>query len=281
MITVDEMARKIEPRKTILFLGAGSSIPSGAPSGPDLARYLEKNMAGGETISTDLTELCSILENKYGRKALIEAVRQRLSSLSPSGGILVIPEYNWRMIYTTNFDALIEMAYSRFKKPIIPIRSNFDYGKAEGSDGVPLLKIHGCIKSDIVDGYNSRIVLTERDYDNYQEYRETLYKRLSFDLTSKDFLFIGYSLKDAHIRQETKKAASLHKKAGTPGRLFALIYTKDEDRAQLIEDYGFQVAFGGIDELMQSFCTIRPVVCLTPTLRHQAYLAYERSSTSD
>jgi len=257
MLNPEELVDSIKPDRTILFLGAGASVPSGGPTGIQLARYLEEALAGGERISDELIELCSILENRYTRELLVSAVRKRLSLLKPSGGLTVVPEYDWHAIYTTNFDTLVEAAFNKCGRPIVPIRSNYDYGKIESTEGTLLLKLHGCLKEDIIDGYKARMVLTERDYDAYDDYRQTLYNRLRFELNSKDVLFIGYSLKDAHLRSEIKHAAKLHKEANTPGKLYALIYNSDVDRASLIEDQGVQVCFGGIDEIMNLFSTLK------------------------
>lgn len=257
MLSLLELAALIRPERTVLFLGAGASVPSGAPSGAELAKFLEKTLAGGEEISEDLMELATILENRYGRGPLVEAVRTRLSKLRPTGGLLVLPEYEWPAIYTTNFDTLVESSYDTCRRRVIPIRSNYDYGKMEGADGVPLLKLHGCIKSDVIDGHKARLVLTERDYDSYEQYRQTLYDRLKLDVNSKDVLIVGYALKDAHLRAEIKTAGKLHKDADTPGRIFALVYHEDKDRAKLLEDQGIQVAFGGIDQLMDTLVATR------------------------
>ncbi len=258
MLSIQEFAAAIDPSKTTLFLGAGSSIPSGSPSGPGLANQLWDLLGKGMSISEDLTETCSILENKVGRPALVEEVRNILRPLQPTGGLLSLPEFGWHAIYTTNFDTLIEAAYRRLGRPLVPVRSNFEYSKLETQIGTPLFKIHGCISNDVVDGHTGRLVLTERDYEEYGQFREVLFKRLEFDLLTKDLLVIGYSLKDPHVRNDMTEAAKLHQTKGAPGRLYALIYERDPDRALLIERRGFTVVFGGIDEFFQALSESRP-----------------------
>lgn len=252
MITLAEIAQQIVPRRTVLFLGAGASVPSGGPTSQGLARHLEQTLARGEVISDELRELCTILEDRYGRPALVGAIRDKLRTLSPAGGLLALPEYDWKAIYTTNFDTLVEAAFSRCQRDLVPIVSNYDYGKIEGSEGIPLLKLHGCISTDVVDGHRARILLTERDYDAYRDYRQVLLQRLSLDMHTKDVLVVGHSLRDPHLRSEVNEAARLHQEAGAPGRLLALVYEGDPDRARILESKGIQVACGGIDELMDA-----------------------------
>jgi GTPase SAR1 family protein len=258
MISIEELAARIEPTRTSLFLGAGASAPSGAPTGPELASRLCDLLNKGVRISPDLIETCSILENKVGRKALVEKVRLLLRPLQPAGGLLLLPEFEWHAIYTTNFDRLVEAAFRRLNRPLVTIRSNFEYSKTESSSGIPLFKLHGCISSDQTNGDVVRLVLTERDYEEYQPFREVLYRRLALDLLTKDLLVIGYSLKDPHIRRDMAEAARHHQAGLTAGRLYALIYDTDPDRAALLERKGFTIAFGGIDQFFHHLGQAQP-----------------------
>jgi hypothetical protein len=265
MLSLQELAAGIEPRKTFLFLGAGASVPSGAPTAAELSGRLCDLLNKGQRVSEDLIETCSILENKVGRKALVEGVRALLRSVQPTGGLLLLPEFDWHAIYTTNFDTLVEVAFRRLNRPLVPIRSNFDYSKIETSQGIPLYKLHGCLSSDQVDGHVTRMVLTERDYEEYEPFREVLFKKLELDLLTKDLLVIGHSLKDAHIRKDMAEAARLHQTKGAPGRLYALIYERDPDRAALLERKGFTIVFGGVDEFFQALSQALPLPSPTPS----------------
>ena len=260
MISVEDLATRIEPSRTCLFLGAGASVPSGVPTGADLANRLWDLLNNARRLSSDLMETCAILENKVGRKAVVEKVRLQLRSLQPTGGLLLMPEFPWHAIYTTNFDRLVEAAFQRLHKPLVPIRSNYDYSKTESQVGIPLFKLHGCISTNHSDGAVTRLVLTERDYEEYEPFRETLFKKLELDLLTKDLLVIGYSLKDPHIREDMAKAARLHRSRRTPGRLYALIYENDPDRAALLERKGFTIAFGGIDTLFHALGQAQTVI---------------------
>lgn len=257
--SLDELAGLIKPERTILFLGAGASVPSGAPAGVQLARKLWQNLSRDEPDSNDFTEICSILEMKFGRQKLISEIKAILSKLQPSGGVLSIPEFNWHSIYTTNYDQLIELAYNRCKKQINIVRSNFDYEKFERNTGVPLYKIHGCISQDITDGHRSRLIVTERDNEEHQDYREVLFKSLDHEMATKDTLVIGYSFSDAHLKYYLTRIAELRSKKSSPGRIFALMFNRDQNRAMLWENRGFTVTFGGIDEFFFALSAQRPL----------------------
>lgn len=249
IVPLDELARALEPERTILLLGAGAAVPSGAPTGRDLAVHLSRELRG-RVISDDLMEAATILQQRVGRRPIVEEIRKLLKPLTPSGGLATLPEFPWAAIYSTNFDQLVERAYRRVGKPITVVRSNFDWGKLERAEGPPLFKIHGCISEDLIDGHRSGLVLTENDYDEHASYREALFSRLGSDLMSRDVLVIGQSLQDRHLRDAMKSAADAKQRHGAPGRLLALVFDPDPDRASLWTARGFTIAFGGIDELL-------------------------------
>lgn len=255
---LEDLASRINPERTILLLGAGASIPSGAPSGSALAREISLAIAG-KVVSDDLMDASTLLEARYGRSAVVEAVRAQLTPLKPSGGLIALAEQPWHAIYTTNFDRLVELAYSRAGRRITPIRSNFDYGKLAASDATPLFKLHGCVTQDAVDGHQGRLVLTENDYDEYESYRQALFQRFALDTLSMDVLVLGQSLRDKHLRDQLKLAHELHEQQGVPGgRLFALVYESDADRLDVQRRRGFIAAAGSLDQLVYALTRANP-----------------------
>lgn len=247
---LDDLVERVNPADTILLFGAGASIPSGAPSGAELARDLSRELAGGKVEGDDLMEACTLLENRIGRAALVGAVRDRLGRLKPDGGLLTVPEHPWHAIYSTNFDRLVETAYTRAGRDLEVVRSNFDFGKVGAPGRVTLYKIHGCISQDESDGHKGRMVLTEVDYEEYEKYREMLYSRLADDLLSKDVLVVGQSLRDAHLRDLVKRTLKVKEQRGAPGKVHALVYQGDQARADLLRDRGVRVAAGSLDEFL-------------------------------
>jgi hypothetical protein len=48
-----------------------------------------------------LPEIASLAERKSGRRALIGALREQFQNLKPTGGLLNLPLYNWKSLFTT------------------------------------------------------------------------------------------------------------------------------------------------------------------------------------
>lgn len=248
-IPLQELCALIDPAKTTLIMGAGASIPSGAPSGPELARQLWDEVAKSGAESDDLIETATILERRYGRKAVIDTVRDTLKSLRPKGGLLALPAFPWKQIFSTNFDCLIEQSYKSRGVPLATMRSNYDLSNRDPGNRVTLFKIHGCITQDRCLGDKPSMILTEDDYEEYGQFRQTLFSSLKSALLIGDVLVIGQSLRDRHLSDLVKEILRA-KLEGAPGQTYVLVYDKDDLRAPLLEDKGARIAFGGIDQFL-------------------------------
>ena len=263
---IEELAAKIQPARTTLLFGAGTSISSGAPTGPALGALLAEKL--GRPPGDDLSELAQIFENKYGRSALADIVRGGLSQLKPAAGLLALPNFNWRSIYTTNYDTLIEQAYRQCKRDLYVYRSNFDISIPRGS-ATPLYKIHGCVTQDSDSGHKSRMLITESDYDDYDKYRQTLFNSLQSDMFTTDTVVIGQSLNDRHLKQLVKRVCSLRQE-GVQGRIFLMVHTYDADKASLFTRLGVEVIGGDLEDLLRALLssqeTTNPVVHSTSSL---------------
>lgn len=246
-ISLADLTKRINPSNTVLFFGAGSSLPSGAPSVSKLIEiFSSKFSLSSEGYS--LSEITSLAEQKRSRKEMIECLRVPFRNLTATGSLLNLPLYNWKNIYTTNYDNLIEQSYSKKDRPLSVTSSNFDFTLQRVPEATKLFKLHGSIEKDEVDGVHSRIVITENDYDLTGEYREHLYESLKLDLAGSDLVVIGYSLADPHIKELVTKALDINSKSHNPATIYILLYTPDENRALLHERRGIKVAFGGLDD---------------------------------
>lgn len=237
----------LNPSRTILFFGAGSSIPSGAPSVEDIITALSEKF-GQRTDSFSLAELAELIQRKHDRRSLITALRGMFQNVRPTGGLLSLPMYDWKSIYTTNYDTLLEDVYKRKELPTKIYSSNFDFTADDNPLSQSVYKLHGSIEKDITDGYATPLILTSSDYRQTNEFREYLYVRLRSDLSEGHLVIIGCSLSDPEIRTLIQKAVELKKAAGGTERITLFMYSADEDRAFLLEQEGIDVVFGSTDE---------------------------------
>ncbi len=211
-VPLDALAKQLKPEKTVLLFGAGASIPSGAPSVSEIVADLSAAL-GIFPEGYSFAEICSLFElQRYSWQEMVRIIRKRMSNLRPTGGLLNLPDSSWRSIFTTNYDDLIEKCYLRKGGKVKVFSSNFDFDGRTPPDAVPIFKLHGTIGLDVVDGHNSRMVLTTEDNDLVNDYRESLYDRLKGDITDSDLVIIGHSLADPDIRAIAHRALKISKK---------------------------------------------------------------------
>lgn len=84
--SIQDLIKAIDPTKTVLFFGAGSSIPSGAPSAINLAQAIRLKF-GVENETLGLADVASLAEKKASRKDLVEFVRFKFRGLHVTGGM--------------------------------------------------------------------------------------------------------------------------------------------------------------------------------------------------
>jgi NAD-dependent SIR2 family protein deacetylase len=142
--TVSSIVNRIQPERTVLMFGAGSSVPSRAPTSQSLIDFFASRFQLPQGDFT-LREITSLAEHKVGRNTMIAALREQFRALKPTGGLLNLSLYNWKSLYTTNYDDLIEQCYRRRELSINVFSSDFDFGSQQNPLAQKLFKLHGTI----------------------------------------------------------------------------------------------------------------------------------------
>ena len=257
-IDLNILCRDIKPEKTVLLFGAGSSIPSGGLTGAQLSKQICDKFGVDYDPTLLLSDIATLAELRRSRRELILFLREKFESLLPTRGLLNLPQYPWKDLFTTNYDNLIEVAFAKNNKGLKVISSNFDFQGDELARVTNLFKLHGTLAHDRSMGHNSRLIITSEDYDRSSEYRELVYDRLLHETSRNDVVIIGQSLADPDLNLVLNEAIRRKRDLGAGGRLYALVYSPDECGATLIERRGFQVCFGGLDDFFAELNKVGP-----------------------
>lgn len=199
---IEDLARSIQERRAILFVGAGVSIVVGLPSWQELIDHMMDELG--------LTE-----EGEQGRAlghpVLAEYYRLRHGSIGPLRSWMdrewkvseervrgsrihqLIVSLDFPMIYTTNYDRNLEVAYELAGRPYAKIANARDLTLVELHD-TQIVKFHGDFDDD------NSLVLTESDYFSRLSFDSPLDVKFRADAMSRTLLFIGYSVQDMNIR---------------------------------------------------------------------------------
>jgi hypothetical protein len=168
------LVSEIENGNVVLMLGAGASF------GTTNARGQTAPMAA---------ELAKLIANKflspvYADKPLGWVANYAISEaslvegLAPSPAHKILTTFRWRAIVTTNYDMLIEDAYTANKSapqklvPLLDDDQNFD-AKLRDPNALPLLKLHGCITQ--TRNAACPLVLSADSYIDYETKRSRLF----------------------------------------------------------------------------------------------------------
>jgi SIR2-like protein len=242
--------------RCILFLGAGSSRPAGAPSWrrlledialkfcaqnvPRIERYFSRNDPWG---AADL--VCGAAP----RPELVTFVRDCLDRLTPIASHLTIARTDWAAIFTTNFDRLLEDAYRAeslpAQEPVPVYQFSKDYNIHEKSK-VHIFKLHGSI--DQIHQFQNVLVLTTKDLTDTQRPRAAMLSQIPRLLIDYYWLFLGYSFNDGVLRQllaEVKK----NNRDLMPRESFAIMPQPTEEDHELLDPYNITVIKATAEQL--------------------------------
>jgi len=127
---------------------------------------------------------------------LIETIRKALytGSAEPGEAHKAFAELPFDTIYTTNFDLLLEDAFTASKRPFRSLVGELQMPFHGGPLVTSIVKMHGDLR------HEEHIIVTRDDYKRYLDAYPVIATHLSALLITKTALFVGYSLSDPDFR---------------------------------------------------------------------------------
>ncbi len=200
----------VRNKRVVLFLGAGASMEARGPKGekPPSAAALRDDIAthflGRPLPDHDLMSVADMAIETAGQSVVFERIKNSLDPLLPSAAHKLLPSFRWRAIATTNYDMLLEKAYGSAKSPLqnaVTVVKNIEpvEERLQSTERpVLVMKLHGCI-SHLHDS-SIPLILSHEHYALHSRNRDNLFNRLEALTHESTFVFCGYRLGDAHIR---------------------------------------------------------------------------------
>ena len=223
----------IEAGKCLPFIGAGFSLNARLPKGRAMPAWpeLTAHLASIGRIANDSgPAVAAEFEKRFGRVQLIEAIRKALHAglAEPGDAHKAFAELPFDTIYTTNFDLILEDAFTAIKRPFRSLVGELQMPFHGGLLTTSIVKMHGDLR------HEEHIVATSEDYKKYLEIYPVIATHLSALLITRTAFFVGYSLSDPdfqHIRQVVRS------RLGKFERMAYVLEFKGEDEAST-ERYG-------------------------------------------
>lgn len=249
-----DLIDKIYQGNTVLFVGAGLSVGIGLPTWPELMdriikwsveRNIIDNVAKEEfeqwieqkKFLLLIQELRERMGNRHFMEFMSEVFRDDTKEPTPTHKIL--PEIPFAAVLTTNFDVLIESAYTSslgvkartYTQADIP-----ELAHLHSSGQFYILKLHGDI--DRIE----TVVLGRNDYRQVMFANNAYRDFLTALLLIRTVLFVGFSLADPDLLLLLDKLETAFK--GYGGLHYALINEQEVgkiERERWRKDYGIDI----------------------------------------
>lgn len=212
MPTTTDFALLRDIRKSghlIPFIGAGLSVPLGLPSWTSLIDIIAEQLGYDPRVFRLNGNSYQLAEDYVATKGSIGPLRSEMDrrfnpsdeSIRTSRSHAALVDLRLPVIYTTNYDRIIERAFALKRVPCHAIASIDDIATAP-ADATQIIKFHGTFDDD------ASLVLTESSYFDRLEFESAIDIKLRADMLGRCLLFIGYSLSDVNVRYMLYK---LHK----------------------------------------------------------------------
>jgi hypothetical protein len=196
--------------RAILFLGAAASydaLKGGQPT-RITAEYVKGKLSdqflAGRYKDRPLQTVADFARNEDCLASVQSAIHSMFQPLVPNTFHMLIPQFRWKAIVTTNYDLVVERAYEKSPcalQELCPItRDGDDLENAlKGQNTVPYLKLHGCINHHT--DTQVPIVLDSQEYSKFSGGRQHLVATFKEWAVNHPILFCGYSLSDENVKQ--------------------------------------------------------------------------------
>lgn len=193
---IKSFAKDIKNGNACIFFGAGLSSQSGYPDWKDLLADLTREIGLDIEKEHDYIALAQYYANEKYRTTLSSKISTIFAPSSSKSMqevhklILGLPiKYYW----TTNYDNLFEKACHHLAKKFKALCADEDLSLDTNGIDILLHKIHGDYKAP------HRTIITKEDFEQYMDTHDMMLTRLKSLMSSKSFLFLGYSVNDPNI----------------------------------------------------------------------------------
>jgi len=194
---IRKLSEELQEENLALFAGAGLSVSAGFVDWASLLKPIAEDLK--LDIEKEKANLVSLAQYHYNAKGNNRSKLNQVLITNFCKDVEITPNHEIlarlpiSTYWTTNYDKLIEKSLEDAGK-----RPDVKYTKAHLAQTKPrrdaiVYKMHGDID------HPDETVLTRGDYEEYHVERQPFINALTGDITSKTFLFLGFSFSDPNI----------------------------------------------------------------------------------
>lgn len=233
---LEELIEAVRRRRAILFVGGGVSQNLGLPDFQALIQHIAQQL-GFPADALPVSEYSVMAEAFLLKNGSLKNLRDWMDATWHPANIDIcqsrlhnlIVDLDFPILYTTNYDHWLEIAFEKRGRPFHKITSVADLATAP-KECTEIIKFHGDL-SDV-----DSLVLTESSYFQRMDFESPLDIRLRADSLARPILFLGYSLQDVNTRYLLYRLEELWKSSKQVDQrpLSYIVMTEQDQRAQEI-----------------------------------------------
>jgi hypothetical protein len=193
---ISRFVDELEDNNAAIFAGAGLSVGSGHVDWKGLLKSIADNLDLDIEIEDDLVSLSQYFLNKNvnNRHELNQIILNAFHhGKTPNENHEILARLPISTYWTTNYDKLIEKALESAGKIVDVKYTTQHLGNTVDGRNAILYKMHGDVD------HPSDAIISKDQYEKYFSSHGAFINTLSGDLTSKTFLFLGFSFTDPNL----------------------------------------------------------------------------------
>lgn len=201
---VERLREDVQAGVVIPFIGSGASYSSNLPSWRVLARGVAERLGFDIDVFESQGSFPQLFDfyiatsepqelEKFAAE-LNKAFARATATFVPSALHGELVAMDSPVVYTTNYDDLIERSFKELGRAAVPVITYSDLASRVPADVVQIIKYHGDF------AVPNTLVLTEHQYFQRMTLDTAIDVRLRSDALSRSLLFVGYSLSDMNVR---------------------------------------------------------------------------------
>lgn len=243
MTSMIKLAAAVREKRAILFAGAGVSMSVGLPSSAELLAHMQRDLGLDDRPARwSYQTLAEYYRLQHGSIGPLRSWMDRTWSVSAdrvqnSEIHDLIVGLEFPIVYTTNYDNNLELAYQLHGKKYVKVANTCDIVNAD--NGLPqIVKFHGDFDDD------ESLVIAETDYFKRLAFETPLDTKFKADALGRTLIFVGYSMSDLNIRLTLYRLWQTWKDSGRErDRPASFVFSAKADPVQdaVLEQWGFTV----------------------------------------